>query len=227
MANDPYSDTIRQLFSKGQPLAFGKGDVILGNEPALNGVYYINSGYVKIYSISDNGDQYIHIIYGPRDIFPLVWAYLDIQPDSLYYEAISDCVVWRLSREWFTEFATHNIKLSYALSRQLAYQFQVFSDRVDNLEYKKASERVAYRLLFLASRFGTREDGTITIDAPITHEIVANTINLARESVSREIEKLEEQHIIEQFDHRIRILDVPALVGQLSRPINLHNWNLL
>ena len=227
MISDPYHDTIRHLFSKGQPLAFGKDEVILGNESTLDSVYYIASGYVKIYSISDDGNQYVHIIYGPRDVFPLIWAYLDILPDSLYYETISDCVVWRIARDWFTEFVTTNVELSYAFGRQLAYQFQVFSDRVDNLEYKKASERVAYRLLFLASRFGVREDDTITIDAPLTHEIVANTINLARESVSREIEKLEERHIIKQSDHRIRILNVPALAAQLSRPINLHNWQLL
>jgi CRP/FNR family transcriptional regulator len=112
------------------------------------------------------------------------------------------------------------------MSIQLARQFRVFADRVDNLEYKHASERVAYRLLFLASRFGIRSGSTIAIDVPLTHETFANSINLARETVSRQIEKLEKAHIIQSKPHQFIILDVPALTAKMSRPNNINNWTL-
>lgn len=225
MPRYPQSDSIRQLFNRGQPIVAGKGEVILGNESTPNGVYYIQSGYVKIYTISNDGDEYLHIIYGQGEIFPVIWAFLGVQSKSLFYETLSECTLWRLSRDWLHTFMINRPDICYALSQQLAQQFRIFADRVDNLEYKRASERVAYRLLFLANRFGNKQpDGSISIDPPITHAAFASSINLARESVSRELEKLEKEAIIRHNEHHIYIRDVEALASKLSRPINLENW---
>jgi CRP-like cAMP-binding protein len=226
MARYPQSDLIHQLFHKGQPMTVDKGQQILGNDQTPDGVYYITSGYVKVYSISNSGDEYLHIIYGAGEVFPILWAFLDIEPDARFYTAISDCVLWRLSREWFNHFIQLKMEVGYAFSIQLAQQFRVLTDRVDNLQYKKAPERIAYRILYLASRFGVKDGDKYVIDPPVTHEIFASSINLARESVSREFEKLISQGVLEQVDHRIVIHDIDALAVKLSRPINLNGWYL-
>lgn len=226
MARYPQSDSIRKIFSKGQPMTIGKGELILGNDKQPDGVYFISTGYVKVYSIGNNGDEYVHIIYGAGEIFPILWAYLDVEPEARFYTAISNCVVWRLSRVWFDHFVHSNVDVCYAFSLQLAQQFRVLTDRVDNLEYKKADERVAYRILFLANRFGVRQGDCVVIDPPITHEIFASTINLARESVSREFQRLVRQGIVSWDDHRMIIHDVNVLAKKLSRPVNLSHWYL-
>jgi CRP-like cAMP-binding protein len=226
MARYPQSQLVRQLFQKGQPVTLGRGEQILGSEAVPNGVYFITSGYVKVYSISNDGDEFLHIIYGSGEVFPIVWAFLDVEPDYLFYVSISDVVLWRLSREWFNYFVQTKLEVGYALSIQLAQQFRVVTDRVDNLEYKKASERIAYRILYLASRFGNKVGDTYVIEPFITHEIFASSINLARESVSREFERLMCQGILEQKDHHIIIHDIDALARKLSRPINLSDWYL-
>jgi CRP-like cAMP-binding protein len=221
------ADSIRRLFQNGQKITDGKGEVILGNDGSPDGIYFIDSGFIKVYSISDSGDEYLHMIYGQGELFPLVWAFLDMEPESLFYESISNVVLWRLAKQRLTKLARTDIDLNYALSLQLARELQVYIDRIDNLEYKKAGERVAYRLLALAGRFGIKLDGTIAIEAPVTHELLANSINLARESVSREIEKLEKQNIINRKGHQISILDVKGLADKLSQPVSLKNWRLL
>lgn len=226
MLDSNTSNIIRRLFTQGQPMNFEKGDIILGNDLEPNGVYYISSGYVKVYSIGDDGDEYIHIIYGKGEIFPIIWAYLGEVTETVFHEAMGEALTWRLSRDWFNQFIQSHLPLSYALSVQLARQFQIYSDRVDNLEYKKAGERVAYRLLFLASRFGTHFEDKIVVGVPITHEQLARTINLARETVSRQLERLEKQKIIEDNNHHITILNTSALAAKISRPSNIKNWNL-
>jgi CRP-like cAMP-binding protein len=226
MTTNESTDIIRKLFTRGQPLYFSKGDIVIGNEAAPNGVYFIGTGYIKAYSISDDGDEYIHLIFGHRELFPLIWAYLGNVPEAVYYEALSDCTLWRISRDWFNTFIQTDLSISAAIGQQLAQQFQIFSDRIDNLEYKKASERVAYRLLFLASRFGIKTHDNILIDAPITHDIFANSVNLARETVSRQLELLEKQHILGRENNHFVIEDLSALVSKLSRPPNFLNWRL-
>jgi CRP-like cAMP-binding protein len=227
MVRYPQSKRISQLFSQGLRVKANKSDVIMGNEQKPNGVYYIVSGYVKVYSISNLGDEHVHIIYGAGELFPILWAYLGIEPSARYYTAISDCKLLRIPREHFTDNVRTDAEIGYDFSQQLAQQFRVYTDRVDNLEYKKADERVAYRILFLASRFGTKQpDGSVSIEAPITHEIFASSVNLARESVSREFQRLVHQEIVVWEGHRLVIHDVEALARKLSRPIDLNQWYL-
>jgi CRP/FNR family transcriptional regulator len=224
MPHYPISSNIRKLFEKGQPLTFAKGEIIIGNDNEPNGIYYISTGYVKVYSINDNGSESLHIIYGLGELFPLVWAYLDIEGVDLYYEAMSDTSVWRLSKGWFREYIKSSHEICYDMSVQLAQQFRIYADRLDNLEFHKASDRVIYRLLFLASRFGIREGNDIRIDIPLTHEIIANSVGLARESVSREAEKLEKSNLIQRTGQNIVLKDVDALVQKVSRPLSLKTW---
>jgi CRP/FNR family transcriptional regulator len=226
MPRYPLSPKIRKLFEKGQPLTFAKGEVIIGNDNEPNGVYYISTGYVKVYSINNNGSESLHIIYGPGELFPLVWAYLDLEGADLFYEAMSDASVWRLSKGWFREYIKSSHEICYDMSMQLAQQFRAYSDRLDNLELHKASDRVIYRLLFLASRFGIREGDVIRIDIPMTHEILANSVGLARESVSRETEKLEKANLIQRVGQNIVVKDVDVLVQKVGRPVSLKTWQL-
>src|SRR5208282_2490159 len=180
MPNYTQSSAISSLFKKGRPVYFQKSDLILGSDPQPSGVYFIDTGYVKTYSITDTGDEFLHVVYGHGELFPLSWAYLGINTE-LYYEALDDTLLWRISKEQFTIYASKNARGSYELAKQMAQQFQLFSDRLDNLEYKTSGERVAYRLLFLAGRFGKRQGRKIMIEAPVTHELIAQSINLARE----------------------------------------------
>jgi CRP/FNR family transcriptional regulator, cyclic AMP receptor protein len=227
MSRYKQSDTVRLLFTKGQPLLFEKAHIIIGNEDQPNGIYYITTGYVKVYSINTDGSQNIRIILGSGDVFPIIWAYLGTYNETLFYEAMSVCSLWRLSREWFLNLIEHDLAISNAMALQLAQQSSILTNRMENLEYRKARDRLVYRLLFLASRFGIREHGLLRIETPLTHEILASTINLTRESVSRELEKLEKENLIERSGHSIVIFDVQGLARLLNRPINLEDWRLL
>ncbi len=225
MPNYSQSPIISDFFKTGQPAYFRKGDLIIGIEPEPQGVFCVEKGFVKVYSITDTGEEFVHIMYSHGEIFPYIWAYRKTNPD-LYYESLDHSLLWRVSREKFTQAAKNDARLGYELSRQLAQQFQVVHDRLDNLEYKKSSERIAYRLLFLAGRFGKKQSKSVIIDAPITHDLLARSINLTRESVSRELEKLERENIIERHGHKIIICDMNKLNQRLSKPNNLKHWGL-
>lgn len=218
MAKYPQSARIRLFFSKGRPLTYGKGEVILGNSDQPDGVYYISSGYVKVYAISEEGNELLQIIYGPGEIFPLVWAYLGIVGDGIYYEALCYCIVFRIARAWLTNRILADVALSNDLAVQLAQQFQMYIARVNNLEYKKADQRVAYRLLLLAAHFGVDTKEGVAIDPQLTREVFASSINLTRETFSREIQKLACEKLLRTTDRHIIIVDMAALADKAGKP---------
>jgi len=218
--------TLEDFFMTGRSAHVSKGEVVLRGDEAGADIYYISKGHIKVYSIDRQGEEYVHVIYKAGDIFPLIWAFKS-KLRRVFYEALDSAVLWKVSKGRFLEHVKENTKPEiFSLVEQLAEQFSIYADRIDNLQYRTASERVAYRLLFLAGRFGRKNGSEVIIDAPITHKVIASSINLTRESVSREIEKLSAEKIIGTASGKIAIKDVNKLSQKLSEPISLNLWGV-
>jgi len=217
---------LTNYFNDGRFLRYAKGEIILnaGDEPP--GVYLIQRGFIKVYSISDEGDENIHIIYKPGEVFPLIWAFKGLAR-NVFYQAISSCRLWILSTEDFRVLVDKSPAAAKAVINQLTDQFHVYADRLDNLEYEDAFERVIYRLLFLVGRFGVKSGRRVIIDAPITHQLIADSINLVRETVSRQIEELEKSKLVSHRGRKIVIEDAKALHKLIGEPLSLNRRQLL
>jgi len=218
--------SLENFFESGRSVHVSKGEIVIRGDEVSADVYYVSKGLIKVYSINDQGEEYIHILYKSGDIFPLILAFKGRQR-RVFYEAMDSVILWKVPKDRFIKHVKQNTSPDiYSLIEQMAEQFNVYADRIDNLQYKSASERVVYRLLFLASRFGRKTGSEIIIDAPITHKVIASSINLTRESVSREIEKLSETGIISSGAGKIVIKDIQRLSKEFSEPVSLDLWGL-
>lgn len=103
-----------------------------------------------------------------------------------------------------------------ALAAQIAEQYAIYADRIDNLQYTNARDRLIYRIIQLSQRFGTETDGTIVIDASITQTNLAKSINIARETVGREMEYLMRTHLVYRKRGKIVIMDIEKLYQELK-----------
>jgi CRP/FNR family transcriptional regulator, cyclic AMP receptor protein len=183
------TDILREYFSKGKLTKHTKCSTILDVDQPKESLYFIKCGYMRIYSLNRRNEQYSHIFYGPNELFPISWL-TDQERTNALYEALTDCEIYAVNIEQLHKDAESNPALAQALLKQVAEQYRIYTQRVDNLEYKYASERLAYRLILLANRFGEKHGSEITIQPPMTHQLIGTSLNLSRESVSREMEKL-------------------------------------
>lgn len=210
------NNRLKAFFLTGTKLEYEKGQVALYAGDVPKGVYWIASGYIKVYSIRDTGDLNLHVVYQPGDLFPLLWAYRGFITNG-YYEAMSDVVLYRASREQFRALVFGNLELAELMLKRLSEVHWVYANRVENLELPRAYDKVVYRLAIMADRFGKRQrSGEIIIQAPMTHKDIADSLNMIRETASREISKLEQEGLISMRDHRIVVLKPAALRRKLS-----------
>ena len=210
----------------GRSAHYSKGEIILTGDSDSIDAHFVGKGFVKVYSINDGGEEYIHIIYKSGDIFPLIWTLKGLKR-RVFYESMGSSVIWKIPNQTLVEHLKENTdSITYSLIKQLADQFSVYADRLDNLQYKSAYERVVYRLLFLAGRFGKTSGESIIIEAPVTHKSIASSINLARESVSREMELLASKGLIDNIAGQIIIKDVSGLSKEFSEPVRTDYWGL-
>lgn len=212
-------------FKKGRLLTYRRGEIILRAAEEPSGVYYISQGFIRVYSITDQGEENTHIIYKVGEVFPLIWAFNNFAR-NVFYESLTASRLRRLPKDDFLHLVETSHNATYSLLRQAVNQFNIFADRLDNLEYTNAFERVVYRLLYLAGRFGQKKSKIIIINAPITHQHIASSINLARETVSRAIELLELRGLISHQKRHIVLNDTEALEKLIGEPISSNLWGL-
>lgn len=214
-----------EFFHKGRKQTYKKGDTILRAGDTPQGIYWIEKGYVKIYALAKHGVVHTHTFYGPGDIFPMIWAFNDAIR-NVYYEAAVESVIWLVPKDNFKAFIDTHAHSAFKLLEQAVDMFQLYAGRIDNLLYSSAYERTAYRILSITDRWGEKQaDGSWLVDAPITHQDIASSVNLSRETVSRCFARLHAKGLISQAaNHRIKVKDIAGLAHIVGEDEVIGMW---
>ncbi|MEO6513852.1 MAG: Crp/Fnr family transcriptional regulator [Candidatus Saccharimonadales bacterium] len=216
---------LQNLFTTSKPTQYSAGEIIARAEDDPKAMYLIDSGFVRVYSINSRGEEYLHIVYKSGELFPLM-SLTGKRQRGVFYEALDSATVYKIPIDDLLDAIKTDPEVSSDMMFQIMEQFNVYVDRVDNLEYKFGRERLVYRILFLASRFGRKNARGLTIDLPITQKVLGSSINLSRETVARELRRLEDRGLVTYEDRKILILDLDALAAELKDPINQDLWGL-
>lgn len=207
--------TIKGIFLSAKESRYKKGAIILRPEDTPSDVYFIEEGFIKIYSLAEWGDEKLTAIFHAEEIFPLLYVF-DKIPLTKYYEAMGDVILKKIPAKKFLDMIDNNPLLLRQFISKTTALIDVYRNRIDNLEYTNAHARVVSRLLYLAKRFGEKRGHSILIKAPVTHKDIASSIAMTRETTSREFEKLEKKNIVRYVNKLILIHDITKLEKELS-----------
>jgi len=199
---------------RGSIQEYDKGGQIVHAEDDPFGVFYIDEGFVKVFSINNRGEEYIHVVYGPGEIFPIIWLVGHVRR-RMFYDALAPCRLLRVSQKELELVLRSQAHICYEMVERAAEQFAIFLDRINNLQYRYARERLIYYLLYLARRFGVADDRGCEIILRVSHQVIASNVNLSRESVGREIDRLVRKNAVAIHRGHIVLQDIPALVAEL------------
>ncbi len=215
---------LTDIFKNGRQLTYKHGDVILRAEDTPSGVYYITSGWVKVYENSLKGEEKILMTLMTGDIFPCAWAVSDI-PHNVNFAALDSTRLLRIPVSKFRNAIMSQPDYAGELLKLFAHQFYVLSDEVVNLQYNTARERVILRILSLAENFGTPKNGQVLIKKRVPNEYIARSTSMSRETTSREMSRLVRERLIRHTDKEITIPDISRLKYALCEsdaPIKKH-----
>jgi CRP-like cAMP-binding protein len=187
---------LNHFFSKYNLVSYAKGDTIINAEDVPDGVYYLIQGFVRLYSLSEDGKELTLNIFKPGSYFPVFWALADV-PNVYFFEAITPVNVRRAPRQKVLEFAKSDTEILYELTKRLLVGFGGLMVRFEYLLRSDAAKKVASVFLLSARRFGKKNGGSgYVITLPMTHQDIANLAGLTRETTSLEVKKLERAGLI-------------------------------
>ncbi len=205
------NNTLEAVFKRGTRLNFSKNETIISPNSNDGQVYWLESGFVKSYDITKYSEENLLVIREKHQIFPVLNILTDEKAD-IYYQTMCDVTVYRLDKAKYLRKMDQSSTFSKDVLQQVLTMYRIHSQRLLNLEYRTAAERIAFRIVTLADRFGEKKDNEIVIDAPIRHKDIAESINCSRETASREMAKLNRRGIISSSDGCIVITDVGKLL---------------
>ncbi len=199
------------VFSKyGVRKTFKKGDFIIhpGEQPP--GVFYIVKGLVKAYDITRYGEENLLIIRKQDELFPLIWA-ITGQERHIAYQALAQTTTLDITRQHFEEEIIQHPGALAPLLDMTIEMYRLHSERIINLEYRTVKERLVSFMLTMGSRFGSRTNDGLLIEAPLRHQDIASSINATRETTSRELSLLDKKGLISKQGSLYILKDVTGL----------------
>ncbi|QWC00520.1 Crp/Fnr family transcriptional regulator [Mycoplasmatota bacterium] len=172
-----------------------KAIIFLEGEPLKN-IYSIQDGYVKMSKFLDNGDEFIIGVLGPGDYIAL----LALLQDKEHYIASASClskVTLRVMEKqdvlsaYQSNVAFKDNCLKCAVTRSNLFHTQLqLSAQAD------VKEKIILILKNLSYKFGYIKDKRNIIELPFSKTVLANIINIRRETLSRHLSALQKANIL-------------------------------
>lgn len=189
---------------------FPRGATLLNEGDVAGRVLIVESGRVKISSLSPDGRETILAVRGPGQILAELSA-IDGQPVSASASALDDVEATSMPADEFRELLKTSGPVAFQLIRILTGRLRDADLKRGEFGSMDAVTRVARRLVEMAERFGVDTGEELRIDLPLSQEEIAGWTGSSRESVSKALQALRSRNVIETHRKSITILDLEGL----------------
>lgn len=203
----------RALQKTGVSRPFAKRRTILFQGEIPRGVQVVERGLVKVYGITNGGDQRTVTLLGTGDIFPAECIFDKSRVSLYYYEAVTDCSVLSLAKSEFVAALDRDSALRDQIFRSYMAHYVSATMHIYALEHSHAQEKLVYILQYLVARFGEKQaNGLTRIELRLSHQDIAEMVGLTRETTAVELHKLKAKKLIsyQRFSYYV---NVPLLVA--------------
>jgi CRP/FNR family transcriptional regulator/CRP/FNR family cyclic AMP-dependent transcriptional regulator len=188
---------------------YRQGMVIFHKDSPGDSLYIIESGKVRIFVLSEAGQEISVNVYGPGEVFGEL-SVLDGLPRSAGTVALEQTVVHTLHRQDLMRHLNANPQMAWSIIQVLTARLRYTTAYAESLSFLDIYGRVASKLLELADRYGVDGDG-IEIDLRLTQAELAAWVSASRESVNKVLGTFRAQGLVEIRGQKIVILDQPGL----------------
>lgn len=207
-----------QKFMTRFPLrVYRKGETILLKDDTPPGMFVVESGLVKVYTITNGGDERLITIASDEENFPVGYALGLVDRAQFFYEAFTVCRIRVVPPSEYLEYVLSSKAVSRQHMERITKLLLSTQARINALEQPRASDKIAETLLYLANHFGTSiRAPTKQLKIRMTQQEIANSLGLSRETANIELKKLEVKKLI-THSRESYILSMEKLKRYLGR----------
>ena len=187
--NQTVLDKLNGLFSNSSVIKYGKGEIMTSANQEPESISFLLDGVVEQYDITPEGNKITVNIFKPPAFFPMSWA-INKTTNTYFFATLTDVKIKRLDSDNVVLFLKNNPEVTFDLLSRVYRGTDALLKRLVLASSGIASNRLIFELLIEAYRFSTDQDGNKTL-IKVRQSNLAARSGLARETVSRELHKLE------------------------------------
>ncbi len=150
-----------------------KGDFILNYGEVCRHIYFVNSGFIRIFYYK-NGKSITEWFAGEKHFFFSITSYFDETPSNLIIEAIEDTEVILLSKKGLENYRNTNFEIANLNIEFFSSSLKLSQKRMESLQFETAKQRY-FNLL--------KVQPTILNKIPLQY--IASFLGITQETLSR------------------------------------------
>lgn len=194
---------------KKQTLVFMQGD-------PLENVYFIYDGKIKVYKSDVNGKEQIVNIMKKGEMFPHV-GFFRKGAYPAYAEALESSTLITVPISKFEMVLIENPELCIKVFKVLGEKIVDLQNRLEEQILNNTYEQIVKLLIRLAQKDGRKTaDGMTLLKAEFTNRDLANMIGTTRETISRTLNKMKKDELIEVDEEGNMLLDINTLMEEIN-----------
>jgi len=184
---------------------YAKNQFVLFEEDTANYMYIVYSGKVRVVKTNEEGKEQIISIHKKNDFFGEM-ALLDGKTSPATVIAYEDALIGLLSKSDFERYILNNEATRNKIIGLLCDRLRESWAMIKILSFDNAEHRVMAVLDRLRDLYGVMDDRGTIISAKLTHQQIASYASVARETVTRILNKLEKDAVIQTLDNKSILL---------------------
>lgn len=193
-------DVSETRLNKGEFL-FQRGDIVTG-------FYVVVYGQVKLSMLGIQGPEKVVEIIGPRQSLGEAVMFLD-RPYPVTGQALEDCLLLRIARGAVDRLLAEDIHFARRMLAGLSMRLHSLIQDVESYSLRSSAQRVIGYLLQLCPE--DAGDSEQAIHLPTAKNIIASRLNLTPETLSRVLQELARNGLIEVRGRSISISSLRRL----------------
>lgn len=177
--------------------------IYFANEPSTS-IYFLKRGRVKLTRISPDGKEMILALVNPGEIFGEL-SILDKNERTDFAITIDNCLICAVNLDDFHNFIDENPELNLKVTKHIGLKLLKFSERIESLIFKNATQRVVSFILNQSIEYGKRIGNELFLKPFLTHQDIAELTACSRQTVTSILTDLREKEFID-FDRKKLII---------------------
>jgi CRP/FNR family transcriptional regulator, cyclic AMP receptor protein len=206
LTEDQRAFFFRNVFKKSYP----KNSVIFSPGDSGNLIYYVVSGRVKIYNLSQGGKEVIYWFCNPKDLFGLA-ELCGAEMRAVFAEAVEDTQTLTINKANFLELINKNPQISLILMRLFGSRIRQAHETIRDLVACDVPSRLAQLLIKLSQINGEAVGDRLTLKNKLTHQEMADMIGATRTTVTEIINRFKREAFLKYDSGKITFLNLKKL----------------
>lgn len=180
---------------------YSKDQVVLYEEDTSNYMYLVYSGKVRVVKVYEDGREQIITIHKKNDFFGEM-SLLDGKTAPATVIAHEESVIGLLSKDDFEQHLLNSDGIRNRVIDLLCERLRDSWAMIRILSIDNAEQRLMAVLDRLQEIYGVRDGRGVIINVKLTHQQIANYASISRETVTRILNRLERDQMVEILENK-------------------------